>query len=398
MKIYLHTQWIFIKSAVFTIISLFVAFLDGAILSSNNRLPHLKSVLIVKVDSIGDFILWLDSAHSLIAHYHSSGYSVTLLCNSSWANFARDLNLADDIWSIDPLVFNRTIRYRWSWIRKISQHCFSVTVHPTYSRFFLDGDSLVRASLSAERIGFFGDETNISSFLKSRSNRWYTKLINVNTGLVSEIKRNTQFIYGMGIKNYEEKWPFIPKLITAPINSFLTDGYAVLALMANWSGREWPINNFVQLAYKLQKAGFLVVLVGASGNHFRVSELVSNFPPNVISLINKTSLSQLTEVLRGAKIVISNETSTVHISTAVNTPVVCILGGGHFGRFLPYENDSISKGINFPISIYSKMPCFGCNWKCKYPLVNGAAQCISNVSVEVVWDSIKKLIFFPKFS
>ena len=81
----------------------------------------------------------------------------------------------------------------------------------------------------------------------------------------------------------------------------------------------------------------------------------------------------------------------MHISTAVGTPVVCIIGDGHFGRFVPYPDlPGQSSKIK---AVFRKMPCYGCNWECVFSLSKGdPAPCISNISVEEVWQEVEKII------
>jgi ADP-heptose:LPS heptosyltransferase len=101
-----------------------------------------------------------------------------------------------------------------------------------------------------------------------------------------------------------------------------------------------------------------------------------------------------------SQILISNETGTAHIANAVGTPTVCILGGGHFGRFVPYP--VLSGQTSHLKVVYHKMPCYGCDWKCVYQIKSEAsgsgamedepAPCISNISVDAVWNEVKPLL------
>lgn len=48
------------------------------------------------------------------------------------------------------------------------------------------------------------------------------------------------------------------------------------------------------------------------------------------------------------------------------------VGGGHWGRFFPWEN---SRNVHW---LNKKMDCFHCNWKCKY----GDFRCVNNIDFE----------------
>jgi hypothetical protein len=71
---------------------------------------------------------------------------------------------------------------------------------------------------------------------------------------------------------------------------------------------------------------------------------------------------------------------------------VCILGGGHFGRFLPYPAGATGHGP-VPLPVYTPMDCFGCDWHCRYPVDPGQPYpCLGNVSVEQVWAGVKTVL------
>ena len=86
-----------------------------------------------------------------------------------------------------------------------------------------------------------------------------------------------------------------------------------------------------------------------------------------------------------ASLVIGNETGLTHLGYLSGVPTVCILGGGHFGRFLPWDEfDDVVK------CIYNKMDCFQCGWRCKYVnLKKGEIPpCIKNIKPEKVVDAV----------
>ena len=104
------------------------------------------------------------------------------------------------------------------------------------------------------------------------------------------------------------------------------------------------------------------------------------------SLVGKTNINELIEVIRGAEFLITNETSAVHIAESVTTRSFCILGGGHFERFLPYNKNQINSVSK---SIYKKMDCFNCKWNCKFIDAKSVVYpCIDNITVSDVMSEI----------
>ena len=91
------------------------------------------------------------------------------------------------------------------------------------------------------------------------------------------------------------------------------------------------------------------------------------------------------DVIGNARLLVTNETGTVHLGAAVGTPTVCVLGGGHFGRFFPYPSGLMPDTAQ---AIYCPMECYGCNWSCIFQVPkNEAVPCIQSISVEAVWQA-----------
>jgi hypothetical protein len=81
-----------------------------------------------------------------------------------------------------------------------------------------------------------------------------------------------------------------------------------------------------------------------------------------VNLSGQTTLRQAAAILWHCRIAIGAETGLAHIACAVGTPNVILLGGGHFGRFMPYS----------PLTTVACLPieCFGCNWECRYKRIH----------------------------
>jgi hypothetical protein len=74
------------------------------------------------------------------------------------------------------------------------------------------------------------------------------------------------------------------------------------------------------------------------------------------------------------------------MAAAVGCPHVIIIGGGHFGRFVPYS----------PLSmlIYLPMKCYRCNWLC--PRKFKQTYCITQIRVETVDKALRQAMKKPK--
>jgi ADP-heptose:LPS heptosyltransferase len=198
---------------------------------------------------------------------------------------------------------------------------------------------------------------------------------------------------GLGMSGFVARLPELPFSKAAPEFRSVSKPYAVLFVGGSWEGRVWQARNFGEIGRRLRECGVNVVLAGGPLDRIQAAIALDCLNGNAIDLIEKTSLSELAELLRNAVVVLSNETSAVHIGAAVGTPVLCILGGGHFGRFLPYVVEKLEPSRPTPIVVVQRMSCFGCNWRCIHPQERGeAVKCISDISVEQVWRHLEEVL------
>jgi ADP-heptose:LPS heptosyltransferase len=341
-----------------------------------------EGVLLVRLDLIGDFVLWLDSAQAYRRLYPKK--PITLIVNSTCAELASTLPHWDTVIGVNVQRLRTDFGYRLCTLIKLRWRNFAIAIQPTFSREFV-GDLTLRSTNASERIGYTGDTNNIPFAQKVKSDRWYSRLIVNEPACTMELNINAHFVRELGCINFLSRVPVIPQSTTLKTNLRIDGPYIVIAPGASWQPKTWPISHFAELTRKLNLLFDVhFVLCGGKDDRVICEQLAQDL--NLINLTNlagQTSLLELVEVVRGAMLVVSNDSSPVHIAAATNTPSVCILGGGHYGRFLPYLSESGASNA-FPSTLTVHLECFGCNWKC--PFLRGSVvtvtPCISNVSID----------------
>ena len=163
------------------------------------------------------------------------------------------------------------------------------------------------------------------------------------------------------------------------------------------AGKEWPPAFFSDLAKKIfRQTGWEGLICGAKQEHSLGEQILKQCDAPLQNLCGRTTLVELAGLLSQSRLTISNDTGVVYLSSAVGTKSVCIVGGGHFGRFVPYPD--LPGQTNNLKEVFHKMPCYGCNWKCIYPINEGEpAPCIANISVDAVWKQVRPLLINKTF-
>lgn len=339
----------------------------------------------IRVDAIGDFFVWLDSAKEYRNAFPNQ--KIVLVGNAAWTSCAKVLGYWDEVIDIDLGRLERDMKYSISVVRKMYSLAFETIVNASYSRDLI-GDSLLIASGARYRLGSQADLSNVSKRANQFLDLYYTKLAQVDSERKMEIYRNCEIFNVLFDAVSKPNLPvFNPTNIAALNVKLPKQPYILVFPGASWNGKCWPVRNFAIVTQQLYETfGWDVVLGGSDADAELCSELEERLDVPCFNLAGEFSLLDFTELVRNAKILVGNDTSAIHIATAVQTPSVCVLGGGHYGRFAPYPPSL--PGIKPVIAEYP-MPCFECGWKCTaFGYVKGEiVPCVKNVMVERVYEA-----------
>ena len=343
--------------------------------------------VVTRLDAIGDFFLWMQGGAADISVYlRSLGLRPILIANSGWAEFAQTTGLWDRVISVDSVRLIRSPFYRVRQLTSIRRMGASYLIQPRAARLFLLEDAIARTSGATRRIGSSGTLLNTSEFLRRIGNTYYSDLIDVRSDeVVHELLRNQAFVRGLTGREctaYEFQ-PVIRNEVDAPI---------VVAMGAGESGRIWPIEKLAVLLQHIISAHPVtrIVIVGRACDAAAAEQLMKLIGGGASNLVGQTTLSGYIEIIAAATIVISNESSAYHIALAFKRPVLCLVGGGHYGLFAPYPWLAQTNGLS--IVVKNELECFGCNWKCKFQREPGGAfRCVATIDVRRAIDGFELL-------
>jgi len=346
------------------------------------------TLLIVRLDGIGDYILFRDYIRFIKESGRYKGYKLLLLGNTAYKDIAENQD-ANDIQNFLWVDINKTrwnLSYRKRLLKTINAYKVHTIFHPVYSRCFYV-DELVKNIKAKAKYGVDGDTRNILSWVKRISSTYYSHVITLNSEVIFEFQRN---------KNITEQ--FLNTTITLtrprlkiPSSVSVTErNYVVVFPDAIAKNRLWPVDKFAEIVgYLIDKYGYDVVVAGnnKSNSEYIVKNVNSTKVKNVTL---QTSLIQLAELVKNAELIISNDTSAVHIGVAVNANVICVSNGNTYGRFVPYPEQVYSRIITlFPEEI-EKEKLSDVQASKKY--LHGSEYPISSVSTERVKQAITKML------
>jgi len=350
------------------------------------RVPQVDGpVLILRVDGIGDFVIWCDAARVLRELY--APRKLVLVASHVFADLAASTGYFDQVISVETHRLRKNLVYRLKKLFMISWLRPQIILHPVLHRaqFHDTSEAFVRAIPARQVIGWALEHANLRSQIKDDAR--YTQLVRRDYAGRAVNVHNTTFLRALGVASVSST-PRLPALKVGRTSAALpAKNYFVLFPAASSERRKWPVEAFAEIGRRIHaETGWSGWVAGAGPDVPICDEVCRVAGDFMASCAGEMSVSELVEIIRGARILISNETGAAHIGGACQTPTVCILGGGHYGQFLPYKMPDDSDAPN-PVCVIHPMPCFGCDWRCLYqaPGETTVVPCIARISVDAVW-------------
>lgn len=361
--------------------------------------------LVLRVDNIGDFVLWLNSA--AVLRERLSGH-ITLLCSPAVATIAEKTSFFDEIITVSNKKIVANLSYRFSFMCRLRRKRYDRVLNPIYSRDYFENDSIVRNVCAAEKVGFGRDYHNtemkmvrcisdkamrkrVLMSLLRKADKFYTKIIDTDACVKMELKRNAEFVSKLFETNIAAT---LPKLCFDVPMFGEAKNFIVFFVGASQEKKSFGGENF---AYMVDRVSSFVVLCGGETDMETANEIMDkvSMPENVLNLVGKTSLLDLCSVIREALLVVSNDTVAAHLATMMRTKSIVICPGVFWGRFHPYDIDEESLDLKtyFPMVVNFFMDCYGCGGMCKYTKSKTERwPCIGKISPDMVVREITKAL------
>jgi len=338
-------------NSVFTpvlfIIDLFLFLIDlCAVCGIRTKKPD--SLCIIKLDKLGDYILFRNFVIYLFSKDSNKNKQITLILNEENKKFVEylDGNLFTNIIWVNIYKYSSNPIYRYHKSKEIYKLGFETAVTPTYSRVLVLDDFITFVTRAKNRIGQTAHLINIKNWEKRFGDKLYTSIIHVSHNIIFEFERNRLFFQ---------------KLINADLSaiqlninhlqnrSYSAIKYAVIMPGAADKFREWAAGNFSKVAdYLIKEKGLQVVLCGSKSEAYTGEAIKKSaiYHENIQNKIGTLSIAELFETLNGAQFIVSNETGAVHICAAMNKVVFCISNGNHFMKYTEYP-EKLGKIVHY---------------------------------------------------
>jgi ADP-heptose:LPS heptosyltransferase len=100
--------------------------------------------------------------------------------------------------------------------------------------------------------------------------------------------------------------------------------------------RRWPADSFIEIGRRLASAGIRILVFGSKDEESLADKIAQNVP-GAMSFAGKTTIPQLAALLARCAILVTNDTGTMHLGTAVGTKILALFeSSAYFRETGPY--------------------------------------------------------------
>ena len=292
-----------------------------------------KSLCILRLSAIGDVCHAISVVQAIQHHWPET--------EITWITGKIESQLIQALPNIKVVVFDKKQGFkgmRQVW-RQLSSQRFSALLHMQAAL----RASLLSLGIKADyRVGFGCNRSR-------EGQRLFTNKHLPNTSSFHVLDNFADFARYLGVPFELPRWniPLAEQDRAFAKQHLGEKSTLVIAPAASKDERNWLSDRYAQVADYADSLGLQVVLCGSPApREVKLGEdICHQTQNNVINLIGKTTLMQLTAILRQAEIVIAPDTGPAHLATTQGTPVVGLYAHSNPRRTGPYNSLGITASV-----------------------------------------------------
>lgn len=301
-----------------------------------------KHLLIIKLDEIGDFMLFRNYLKYFKQSPVYKDHKITLVGNAAWRPIFEeyDLSTTDETIWVSKKQFNRDLKYRLRLLMQVRKAGITDVVNCVFSRSLILDDGFALVATGKNKTAMVEDKVNTNRGKGSINlNRFiYNRFVDAGDEKVFDSLKDKQYLSEV----LQMDLPFDIRFKVSNRFDKPAESYYVIFIGAGMKvERKWPTENFVACAeYIRQKNATLIPVVCGGPTEVEDGKVfMESYSGQGLDYTGKTSLPQFIEFLGSAAFLLSVDTGPVHMASGAGCPVVALYSGVHYGRYAPYPKE-----------------------------------------------------------
>jgi ADP-heptose:LPS heptosyltransferase/SAM-dependent methyltransferase len=347
------------------------------------RPEEVSSILWIRTDAIGDALLSMAMLPRVAERF--PGVPITVVCQEGQRPLYEACpHVAGVIGYLRAKAYEDEA-YRGQIAAQIKAVGADLCLNSVYSREPI-GDLWAAACGAARRVGHRGDGHNMSEEQHRVLDPVYTDLLPSGEEHALELDRHQAYLQSLGC----EASPLSPRVWFTDEDR--TAAEAILArhqldparTIALFAGAQFDMRVYggygEALAGLCAERGLRLVALGAARERELNQVHLDRIGNGAVNLCGELDLRICAALLARCRLAVGAETGLAHMACAVGTPHVVVLGGGHFGRFMPYSQ--LTSVAVLPLD------CFLCDWACRH----ARPHCVKDLHPGVLEEAVRRTL------
>jgi lipopolysaccharide heptosyltransferase II len=334
-------------------------------------------ILIIKLSSLGDIILSTAALRAIREKFSSDNFKISFLIGEESKDVLLRSPYIDELLVCDLKNKDKGLKGLWGIGHVLRKKNFDFVIDLQNSRA-----SHILSYLSG-CINRYGYNNKKFAFLLNHC-------IPDEKPSIDPVTHQFRILKMLGIDlldNRLELWPSPEdaKAVDELLNAqWLSEAQKIVGINISaskrWGTKNWPLENLICLCEELGLKDIRVVVTGTEQDLVFANTLVSSLRnTKIINACGKTSINELTVLIKRCHVFISADSSPLHIASAVGTPFIALFGPTDQRRHLP-------PGKNY-IVINKELDCSPCyKTKCL------TRRCMVEIAPAEVLAAVEKLL------
>nr|WP_319491297.1 glycosyltransferase family 9 protein [uncultured Desulfobacter sp.] len=346
--------------------------------SLNLNKEDIKSILLIQLGDIGDLVLTLPTIETLRANFPNAHLAVAV--REKAAALLQDHHAVDEILSVDRHKHGiKGVRHQFKLLASLIIRRFDLSIE---LRTGTRGAVLSAASTAGIRIGRHASDgrlrdlcfTHIVEPANEREQYASQHNLNILEPLSLNFVSPVPPLLLMPKERISALTGKIKNLLPAPQKPIL-----VVHPFSIWQYKELTVQQYHHILSHLAATYDVnLVITGSPDERPRAQALIDSSGLPIVNMAGETSIMEMAALLKLAVMVISIDTSAVHIATAVGTATVSVFG--------PSSTRNWAPGGNLHRIVTHSMSCVPCRNKgCDD---TGQVPCLHELAPELICNEI----------
>ncbi len=295
-----------------------------------------KKVLIIRLDDIGDYLLFRNSFAAYKTSSRWAGYEFTLLGFSLWQDLfnTADQHCVDSTIWINKKDYFSNPQYRWELWLQLRSAGFATVICPSRVRPLLLDDMCMLAAGAPLNIGCKND---------FNQKEWNAVSDKLYQELFSDGKLNHEFQYNVAFASWCCHTQLTMQRPSFPVPALPAPGgkpYIVCFIGASFQSRRWTTPRWISLIQMLNaKSDYRIIVAGGKNDEAIASAIAAQ--TEVENITGAVTLTEMANWVAHARAVVSNDTMAAHLAVSLARPLVLITSGDNFYKFSAYKEACI---------------------------------------------------------